>query len=159
MLEQIASLSELIGAIGVIVSLLYLARQVSISNRLTRAEAYRSPNSDLNAMNATYSTIPEFNKAMRQVLVGAIRKDISVEERSPMDAYLISVTNVYEQLNREVREGILGPDAYKNFGGRGLFLTPYYRDSWCLYRDYLSENFVGDFEKRFDLDSNKGTAW
>ena len=159
MLEQIASLSELIGAIGVIVSLLYLARQVSISNRLTRAEAYRSPNSDLNAMNATYSTIPEFNQAMRQVLAGAIRKDISVEEKSPMDAYLISVTNVYEQLNREVREGILGPDAYKNFGARGLILTPYYRDSWCRYRHYLSENFVDDFEKRFELDPNKGTDW
>ena len=152
-------IADVFSAIAVIVSLLYLARQVSTSNRLARAEAFRSPNSDLNAMNATYSTIPEFNQAIRRVLAGEIRKDMAAEEKTPMDAYLISVTNVYEQLYREVREGILGADAYKNFGAQGLFRTPYYRDSWCLYRDYLSENFVDDFEKRFDLDPNIESAW
>lgn len=157
--EAIGVIADVFGAIAVIVSLLYLARQVSTSNRLARAEAYRSPNSDLNAMNATYSTIPEFNQAIRQVLAGAIRKDMPAEEKTPMDAYMISVTNVYEQLSREVREGILGPDAYKNFGARGLFLTPYYRDSWCLYRNYLSENFVVEFEKLMDLDPTIKSDW
>ena len=155
----ISVIAEVLSAIAVIVSLLYLARQVSTSNRLARAEAYRSPNSDLNAMNATYSTIPEFNRAIRQVLDGAIRKDLSIEDRTPMDAYLVSLTNLYEQLTREVREGILGPDAYRNFGGKGFFLTPYYRDSWCLYRNFLSENFVGDFEKLFDLDPTIESSW
>jgi hypothetical protein len=155
----IGVIADVFSAIAVIVSLLYLARQLSTSNRLARAEAFRSPNSDLNAMNATYSTIPEFNQAIRQVFAGAIRKDIPAEQRAPVDAYLVSVTNVYEQLNREVREGILTADAYKSFGAQGLFRTPYYRDSWCLYRNNLSENFVDDFEKRFDLDPTIESDW
>lgn len=155
----ISVIADVLSAIAVIVSLIYLARQLSTSNRLARAEAFRSPNSDLNAMNATYSTIPEFNQAIRRVLAGAVRQEMPAEEKAPMDAYLISVTNVYEQLSREVREGILDADAYKNFGAKGLFRTPYYRNSWCLYRNYLSENFVDDFEKLLDLDPTIESDW
>lgn len=157
--ESIGVIADLVSAAGVIASLIYLARQVAMSNRLSRAEAYRSPNSDLIAMNATYSTVPEFNQALRKLLRGARRKDLTPEERSPVDAYLVSITDLYEQLTREVREGILPPDAYRNFGAAGMINSPFYRESWPLYRDYLSERFVEDFEKAFDLDPTHETSW
>ena len=54
--EAIAAIGEVVGATAVVVSLVYLATQVLVSNRLARAEAWRVPNSDLNAINATFST-------------------------------------------------------------------------------------------------------
>lgn len=157
--DSIGVIAEIVSAFAVVVSLAYLARQVAMSNRLARAEAYRSPNSDLNTMNATYSTIPEFNKAIRKALNGATRSELEEHERSLFDAYLISITNLYEQLAREIREGVLGPDAYENFGAKGLIQLPYYRTSWPLYRHYLSPNFVEEFEKRFELDPTIEVSW
>lgn len=156
--EAVGAIGEIAGALAVVVSLVYLARQVGMSNRLARAEAFRAPNSDLNSMNAAFGIDPIFRAAIRQVLSGARRDELEPGERIFIDYYLISITNIYEQLAREVREGVLDPNAL-DFGGKGLFLLPYYRTSWPLYRDYLSSTFVDDFEKQYELDPSIEAIW
>ena len=69
--ELASAVADLAGAAAVVMSLVYLARQVRMSNRLARAEAYRSPNSDLNSLNATFSTDPIFRAAFRRAIEGA----------------------------------------------------------------------------------------
>jgi hypothetical protein len=81
------TIAEIISAIGVVISLVYLARQVQTSNRLARAEAYRSPNSDLNSLNATFSTDPVFRAALRRALEGATRDELEADERTALDGY------------------------------------------------------------------------
>jgi hypothetical protein len=144
--EAIGAIAELLGAVAVVVSLVYLARQVRTSNRLARAEAYRSPNSDLNALNAAFSTDPIFRKAFRRALDGATRDELEPDERTVLDGFLISLTNIYEQLAREAREGILDSGS-PSFGGRGAFSLPYYQTSWSFYKEQLSSAFVEEFEK------------
>ncbi len=156
--EAVGAIGEIAGALAVVVSLVYLARQVGMSNRLARAEAFRAPNSDLNSMNAAFGIDPIFRAAIRQVLSGARRDELEPGERIFIDYYLISITNIYEQLAREVREGVLDPNAL-DFGGKGLFLLPYYRTSWPLYRDYLSSTFVDDFQKQYELDPSIEAIW
>ena len=75
-----------------------------------------------------------------------------------MDFNLVSATNIQGQLVREIREGILNPDAV-DFGGKGLFELPYYRTSWPLYREYFNSAFADDFEKRFGLDPSIEVKW
>jgi hypothetical protein len=150
-LQDLGNIGELIAAAATVATLIYLAIQVRASNRLARAEASRSPNSDLNSLNAAFGTDPIFRAAMRQVLAGAARDELEPEQRTAVDYYLISITNIQEQLAREIREGILDPDAL-DFGGTGLFLLPYYRASWPIYRNYLSAAFVKEFEERYELD-------
>lgn len=140
--EVISMVADVVGATAVVVSLIYLAQQVRTSNRLARAEAYRSPNSDLNA---TFSTDRAFRKAFRRALEGATREDMDPDERTVLDGYLISVTNIYEQLSRETREGIIESGSDR-FGARGLFALPYYRTSWSFYKLNLSVDFVNEFE-------------
>lgn len=149
--QDLGSLGELIAAIATVATLVYLALQIRASNRLARAEASRTPNSDLNALNAAFGMDPTFRAAMRLVLDGASRDELEPEQRTVIDYYLISLTNIQEQLAREIREGILAPDA-RDFGGAGSFLLPYYRASWPLYRRYLSSTFVKDFEAQYGLD-------
>ena len=150
-LQDLGNLGEFIAAVATVVTLIYLAIQVRASNRLARAEASRSPNSDLNALNAAFGTAAIFRTAIRKVLAGASRDELEPEERTTVDYYLVSITNIQEQLMREIRAGILDPDAL-DFGGAGLFLLPYYRTSWPLYRNYLSTAFVEGFEVRYKLD-------
>jgi hypothetical protein len=155
--ELASAVAEVSGAAAVVISLVYLARQVRLSNRLGRAEAYRSLNSDLNSLNATFSTDPVFRAALRRAIEGATRDELGADERTVLDGYLISVTNVHEQLTREVREGILDPNNV-GFGARNLFLLPYYRTSWSFYRTTLSSNFVEQFEKSHSLDGSVETT-
>jgi hypothetical protein len=150
-LEDLGHVGELIAAVATVATLIYLAIQIRASNRLARAEATRSPSSDLNALNAAFGTDPTYLGAWRKVLAGASRDELEPGERTAVDLYLISVTNVHEQLVREVREGTLAADAL-DFRGTSLFLLPYYRTSWAHYRNYLSATFVKDWESRFGLD-------
>lgn len=150
-LQNLGSLGELVAAIATVVTLIYLSIELRASNRLARAEASRTPNSDLNALNAAFGTDPVFRGAMRLVLAGASRDELDPEQRTSVDFYLISLTNIQEQLAREIREGILVPGAL-DFGGTGSFRLPYYRASWPIYRPYLSSGFARDFEMQYQLD-------
>ena len=157
-IQDLGSLGELVAAIATVATLIYLAIQIRASNRLARAEASRTPNSDLNSINAAFGTDPIFQSAMRRILTGATRTEIEPSERTILDFYLISITNIQEQLAREIREGILTSDAL-DFGGAGLFLLPYYRTSWSLYRGYLTSAFVVAFEKQYELDPTIKAEW
>lgn len=157
-IQDLGSLGELVAASATVATLIYLAIQIRASNRLARAEASRTPNSDLNSLNSAFGTAPVFRAAMRRVLTGASRNELEADDRTIIDFYLISITNIQEQLAREIREGILDPDAL-DFGGAGLFLLPYYRTSWPLYRNYLSSAFVHDFEKQYEFDPSIEAQW
>jgi hypothetical protein len=150
-IQDLGSLGELVAAVATVATLGYLGLQIRTSNRLARAEASRIPNSDLNAINGSFGTNPVFLAALRRVLEGARRSELEPLDRTLVDMYLLSVTNIQEQLLRELRAGIVGEEAL-DFGGAGLFLLPYYRTSWPVYRDYLTSDFAEQFEKRYELD-------
>lgn len=145
------AIGEVVGALAVVASLVYVAKQVRVSNRLARAEAWRSSNSDLNALNAAFGSDTAFRSGIAKVLGdGAVRDDLPIDERIAVSLYMLSVTNIYEQLFREVREGVLD-EAALEFGGRSLFGTPFFRSSWHIYRPNLGASFVRYFEVAFGL--------
>jgi hypothetical protein len=156
--DMLSAVGELVGVAVVIISLLYLNRQVKMSNQLARAEASRAPTSDLNMLNASFAANAEFRAALRKAIEGQERPKFEPDDRVLLDLYLVSVTNIYEQLMREVREGILDEQAL-NFGGKGLFELPFYRTSWPILKPFLSSTFVVDFEKRHALDPNVETIY
>lgn len=154
----VEALAQIVGVLAVVVSLVYLARQVDIANRLARAEASRTPNSDLNLLNSTFGTDPVFRSQFQNVLRGAVRDEVDADARMAIDMYLISMTNLQDQLVREIRAGILEEDA-QDFGGAGLFLLPYYRSSWPIFRPYFNTKFVAMFEKQHNFDLNIDAKW
>jgi len=151
-------IAQLAGVVAVVVSLVYVARQVDIANRLARAEASRTPNSDLNLLNSTFGTDPIFRSEFQNVLRGAVRDDVEADARMAIDLYLISMTNLQDQLVREIRAGILEEDG-QDFGGAGLFRLPYYRSSWPLFRPYFNTKFVEMFEEQHKFDRTIDAKW
>ncbi|MEZ5503450.1 MAG: hypothetical protein R3E50_12665 [Halioglobus sp.] len=146
--EAVSAIGEVVGAAAVVVSLIYLASQVLVSNRLARAEAWRNPNSDLNAINATFSTDVVFRKALNDAFFeNAVRADLNTDERIVLDMYIISLLNIYEQIYREIREGTLTVAAIQDFGARSVLAMPYFRESWPTYKRSLGPSFVAYFEK------------
>jgi hypothetical protein len=156
--DMLSAVSELAGVVAVVISLLYLSRQISMSNRLARAEASRTPTSDLNMLNASFGPNHDFRAALRNAIEGQERSEFEPDDRVLLDLYLVSVTNIYEQLSREVREGMLDEQSL-DFGGKGLFELPFYRTSWPIIKPFLSASFAADFEKRYSLDPNVETVY
>ena len=157
-LQDLGSIGEFVAAVATVATLIYLAIQIRTSNRLSRAEASRAPNSDLNSLNAAFGTDPVFRAGMRQVLNGAKRGELDPDQRIVVDFHMISVTNTQDQLWREIKAGILDPRAL-DFGGAGIFSLPYYQTSWPLYRPFLSSDFVAEFEAKYDLDASVEAEW
>jgi hypothetical protein len=156
--DIVSAVSEFTGVIAVVISLLYVSRQISMSNRLARAEASRTPTSDLNMLNASFGSNQDFRAALRKAMEGQERPKFEPDDRVLLDLYLVSVTNIYEQLSREVREGVLDEQSL-DFGGKGLFELPFYRTSWPILKPFLSSSFATDFEKRYSLDPNVETVY
>jgi len=71
--DIISAVSEFTGVIAVVISLLYVSRQISMSNRLARAEASRTPTSDLNMLNASFGSNQDFRTALRKTIEGQQR--------------------------------------------------------------------------------------
>jgi hypothetical protein len=69
--------------------------------------ASRTPNSDLNSINASFGTDPTLRAGMREVLTGSSRTELEPDQRLILDFHHISITNLQEQLAREIREGIV----------------------------------------------------
>jgi len=156
--DAIGAVGEIVGAAAVVVSLIYLARQMRMSNKLARAEAFRTPNAQLNSINAAFSLDSVFQSAIRKILNGARRTELMPNERTILDYYLASVCNVYDQLSREIGEGILDTSA-QDFGGKGLFVLPYFAESWPLYKQHLSSKFVAEMERDFELSIHGAPEW
>jgi hypothetical protein len=156
--DMVSAVSEVAGVVAVVISLLYVSRQINMSNRLARAEASRTPTSDLNMLNASFGPSHEFRAALRKAIEGQERSAFGPDDRVLLDLYLVSVTNIYEQLSREVREGLLDEQSL-DFGGKGLFEMPFYRSSWPILKPFLSSSFAADFEKRLALDPNAETVY
>lgn len=93
-IQDLGSIGELTAAVATVVTLAYLAIQIRTTNRLARAEASRTPNSDLNALNAAFGTQALFRSSMRHILNGAGRRDMEEDARTMLDFYLISITNL-----------------------------------------------------------------
>ena len=155
---MIGVFAQIVGVVAVVISLIYLSRQVDIANRLARAEASRTPNSDLNYLNAAFATDPVFRSEFQNVLKGAVREEVGDDARMAIDLYLISMTNLQDQLVREIRAGILEKDA-QDFGGAGLFLLPYYRGSWPLFRPYFNSRSVEMFEGQHKFERLSNAQW
>ena len=156
--EAIGAIGEIVGALSVVVSLIYLARQMRTSNKLARSEAFRNANSQVNAINTTFGTDPTFHQTFRKISNGAHRNELEPNERTMADFYLVSACNIYDQLSRDVREGILDSSA-KDFAGKGLFELPYFAEVWPLLKQQLNSEFVSEMERDFGLHTEGNPKW
>jgi len=149
---MVGALGEMAGAFAVVLSLMYLAQQVGMSNRLGRAEAWRASSDNLNTLNAGFGSDPVFRRSLHRALYEKADRDaLEPEERVVLGMYVGSLLNVYAQLHREVHEGIVPAEAIDGFAGARLFMTPFFRSSWPLLRQDQDQAFARYLESKLAL--------
>ena len=149
--EAINAISETIGAIAVIVTLIYLARQIAMSNKFAAAEAWRSRFNEFTSINAAYGVNPVFYHANVKIHKGDLMADLNGDEQALINSWVISMLQIYEQLFREVRTGILDPAALDEYPGASTFLVPFFKEQWPFYRAILLPAFTEFLEEKYKL--------
>jgi hypothetical protein len=106
-LEQWANIGELLGGIGVIVSLLYLAFQIRASSRAQRSEAYARSLERLANIQSRLAQDPEFNKLLNVGL--AKPEELEMHERTQFTWLCTELFGAFEFMYLQNLDGDL-PD-------------------------------------------------
>ena len=142
----VEAIAESAAAIGVVISLLYVARQMQHSNRISRAEAYRAiwlKNIDLQL---GWASDPGFRRVLPKIYTEHLRwEDLEPAERTLAALYMNAFLNMRALLHQEIGQGILPSSAREHFGASTVRL-PYMRDLW----DVVREDYPADFRAHFE---------
>ena len=73
--SAVGAVGELLGALAVVSSLLYVGRQLRQSNTMARAAAWQALNSSMNAWGTTMAASPELSAALAKMQLHDLRRD------------------------------------------------------------------------------------
>jgi hypothetical protein len=147
------AIGEISGAVAVVISLVYVGRQVRLGNALARAEAYRSVSTAMSTLTREWARDPLFVPVVREGILGG---SAGIEAFSPDDQtrailHLATAVRVFETVHRQVEAEILGPEAYDMLGGV-MFRTQLFKDVWPHLRRAYAPDFALFMEEQFDLE-------
>jgi len=146
---MLGAVGEIAGAVIVAVSLIYLGRQIHLSNRMAQAEAYRTfaeKNADLSL---TCAANPVFRSGWLKVTnAGALYGDLEPEENLAVTLMYDAALQMYQQGVREVELGIL-PRAARDELSCAVYDLPYFKSLWPIMRGMYSGAFEDFIEARY----------
>ncbi len=146
---MVGALGELLGAVAVVVSLIYVGRQIKQNTAVAKAEAYRD-------ISLRYSQVamewvdPAFLPVYVRIFDGATEDDLSREEGLQAAGYIESLLRLYETVFRQVEAGVLDEEAFQNLGNI-LFTLPFFANAWPVLRGEFDSHFVEFLENRYNL--------
>ncbi len=140
--EAIGAASELVAAVCVIVSLLYLAVQVKNNTESARTSTYQSVVCEFGALNRAMASTPDLSilyiKGMEDF------DSLSTEEKARCSQlFFVSFRN-FENMYYQYKKGYLEDDVW--LGWQRLMLTyharPGFQVWWAMRADVFSKSFV-----------------
>ena len=140
-LEQLGNLGEFIGAVAVVVSLLYLATQIRQNSRLLRSAASQAATYSAAQISLPIATDPRVAKLSRD----AMRSYEALEEveKTQADALFLVGFAGYEALYYQFRDGTIEPGLWE--GRRtlmlGLLRTPGCAAWWESWKQVFGPEF------------------
>jgi len=145
------ALREVITALGMIGSMLYVGWEIRQNTAISRVEAYHAIMADQADLFESLKADPGFVERDIKIREGALPEDFSQHDRVLI--FLDSVRNLrgWEGLFVAVREGVLPPESLDILGAGGAMETAYFRAIWPELRTRLQGDFAMYLQGRFRL--------
>lgn len=141
-LDQLASIGEIIGGIGVVISLVYLSIQIRANTEAERTSTYQSIVSDFGALNNTMASTPELSHLFVQAMENY--HQLSSDEKARISQLFFQCFHYFENMFYQHQKGYLDEEVW--LGWKRLMLTYYSRPGfqtwWEHRRDVYSESFA-----------------
>ena len=148
----VAALTQIVSTIAVVVSLLYLARQMKQSTATARGAAYQSFVEQQGALTTAFLANPQLTEVFyRAVVKREAANEFSDVDRTAVTMLCVHQARIYEAMFRQVREGVLDESALHLVAGIAFLNSPAWTDVWPLVSHAFSPEFVAYFNKRHSV--------
>jgi hypothetical protein len=145
-------MTELIAAVGVMGSLLFVGMQVRQANLLARLQVQQEHAAQFRETNLAVATSPELSGLFARVYAGAVRADFEPGEVVALDWAYIGITRAWEQNYRQLQLGVLGPDDITYDRPYSQFWTSdYFKELWATLRPGLAADFASFWTQYYGL--------
>jgi len=140
--SAIGALGDLIGAVAVFVSLIYLAIQVRQNTNAMRAETAREVVASMRVNNTTVASDPELFRIFSTMTESP--GQLSPQERGRATHLLFNHFRSIEDAHHQYAKGNLDEDIWAGWSRTfcDYINSPGWREYWELRRDYFSSTFV-----------------
>ena len=139
-LDRIHKIGELVAAIAVVISLLFVGIEVKQNNNIQRQQATRSLSRDWSDATASFQD-PEL--ACLFVRLGNERETLTAQEATQIEAVIWRIYKVYEELQYQYEQGMIDESVWSGF--KRLMVTEMtyesYRAWWHGYQKTFSPRF------------------
>ena len=139
-LDRIHKIGELIAAVAVIISLIFVGIEIQQNNSIQRQQATRNLSRDWSDAISSYQ---DPNLACLFIRLGNDRANITAQEATQIEAALWRIYKVYEQLHYQYEQGMVDESVWNGF--RRLMLTEAsfepFRVWWGGYQATFSPRF------------------
>ena len=145
----IGNLAQAVGTIAVVISLLYLARQMRQGTATARAAAYQSFAEQQGALTIAFLADPRLTSVFHRVVVK--RESMTTfDDLDKTAATMMCVlqARIYDTMYRQVRDGILNPEDLNLLANITYLTSPAWRDAWPRVSHAFSPDFVAYFNER-----------
>ena len=143
-----AALGEIVGAMAVVASLIYVGKQLKQSNAMSRSEIRNELSAQANAWATSIAASPSLSATMSKVHFHELeRKDATETERIQIVYIYVGLVGQIHMAFQQMKEGYLSiSELDEYFGARSPVLgLPYLRSLWPL----LSVSYPPDFQRWF----------
>ena len=161
MLEQIAYVAEILAAVGVILSLVYVGRQLQQTNTVSRSTILQSISGKMTDILISIASSPELAASIAKAQFSDFVRDSATDVEKIQIGYTYAagiwqIQHVYSQQ----KEGLLSEKEAEDLfaPGSGLLDRPYLASTWPMLKLAMPPDFVEWFERRFAAYLERSTS-
>lgn len=141
-LDAIGNIGELLGSLGVLLSLFYLAIQIKRNTEAERTSTYQKVVSDFGVFNQTMAASPDL---LNLFVEGMERfENRSTEEKARLSQMFFLCFHYFENMYYQQRKGYMEQEVWMGWKRLMLayFARPGFQQWWAMRRGAFSESFA-----------------
>ena len=143
---------EFVGAVAIVASLVFVAKELRLSNQIGRLEAMQSMASDWASVGLQLATDEDLAVLLARTYEGAVPDDFDPAQNVQLRNVLYGLDHHWEMRFNQMQLGVLEPEDYSYPSPENLlYSSEYHREMWPSIRREFSEEFATFWEKRFEL--------
>jgi hypothetical protein len=156
--EIVQSVAELIGAVGVIVSLIYLGNQVRQNTRAMRSATSQELLTSYNSL-TEFQMTSEYGADLYHRLALGKWESVSAAEAAAYRVFIVKLLRVFEHAYIQNRAGLLAEDVWTGWRNQIAvsLAMPAFQVAWKPVRKLLSPDFV-NFVESLEDETNRSAA-
>ena len=149
--EAIGAAGEFVGATAVVVSLIFLIREMRSNTTAVRSTAYANVAEETTDLLNTWYTDERLPLLLSRVIRGAAIDEFEDEDRVRLTLAFLALVYTWQQgYQQALRDGVV--DAYVLAGMKGVFpQTTFFREFWVEHRSLVAPEFADFVERELDL--------